>query len=128
MSICCFVCPDMVHRILRQPPIFPLSSTYMPCEISPPLKCGFEEENLKTCTQLEITSCSFCFCNSASSLQSHVKLHSFPKQKLTTMLGAETPHSPLSITQSLKSGLTTFVCKGQASPLLCPCLETPSLN
>lgn len=26
-----------------------------------------EEENLKPCTQLEITSCSFCFCNSASS-------------------------------------------------------------
>ena len=47
-----FQCP----LILRQPPIFPLSSIYMSCEISPPVKCGFEEENLKICTQLEITS------------------------------------------------------------------------
>ena len=31
-----------------------------------------EEENFKTCTQLEITSCSFCFCNSNSSMKSKV--------------------------------------------------------
>ena len=95
VSICCFICPDVVHRILRQPPIFPLPSIYMPCEISPPLKRGFEEENLKTCPQLETTSCWLCFCNSVSCLQSQVKLHSLgggsgEVQKFTTMLGAET--------------------------------------
>ena len=31
-----------------------------------------EEENFKTCTQLEITSCSFRFCNSNSSMKSKV--------------------------------------------------------
>ena len=32
------------------------------------LRYGSEEENLKTFTQLEITSCSFCFCNSAAAV------------------------------------------------------------
>ena len=31
-----------------------------------------KEENFKTCTQLEIASCLFCFCNSNSSMQSNV--------------------------------------------------------
>ena len=67
----------------------------MPCEISPPLKCGFEKEILKTCPQLETTSSWLYFCNSVSCLQSQVKLHSLgggsgEVQKFTTMLGAET--------------------------------------
>ena len=81
----------------------------MPYKIWGASGAGIEEENYKTCTQPETTSCSFCFCDSASSLHSHVSYIVSGRQILATMLGAET-HSPLSITQTLQSCLIMFVC------------------
>ena len=54
-------------------PLWVQSRTWQPsCLLILIFSTSSEEENLKTCTQLEITSCLFCFCNSNSSMQSNI--------------------------------------------------------
>ena len=95
----------------------------------------------RTHTQLERTSCWFCFCNSACSLQSHVcYIVSFcvcvggggvggweggaGMETYSNARSWNLPHSPLSDFCNYPAPVIlpnhVCLCKGQASPMLCP--------